>query len=47
MNDTVRVEKLDQVTLVTLDRRAARNAVDAPTARALYDAFLAFEQDAG
>ena len=47
MNDTVRVEKLDQVTLVTLDRRAARNAVDAATARLLHDAFLAFERDAG
>jgi enoyl-CoA hydratase len=45
MNETVRVEKLEQVTLVTLDRRAARNAVDAPTARALYDAFLAFDRD--
>ncbi|WHZ10433.1 MAG: enoyl-CoA hydratase [Burkholderiaceae bacterium] len=46
MNDAVRVERFDQVTLVTLDREAARNAVDAGTARALYDAFLAFEQDA-
>ena len=46
MSHSVRVEKLDQVTLVTLDRADVRNAVDAPTARALYEAFVEFEGDA-
>ena len=46
MIHSVRVEKLDQVTLVTLDRAGVRNAVDADTARALYEAFLAFDADA-
>jgi enoyl-CoA hydratase len=45
MKTTVRVEKLGPVTLVTLDRAEVRNAVDAPTARALYQAFLDFEAD--
>jgi enoyl-CoA hydratase len=43
----VRIEKLEQVTVVTLDRAQVRNAVDAATARALYDAFIAFENDDG
>ncbi|RYX89731.1 MAG: crotonase/enoyl-CoA hydratase family protein [Comamonadaceae bacterium] len=34
------------VTIVTLDRKDVRNAVDADTARSLYDAFIAFENDA-
>jgi len=34
------------VTIVTIDRPARRNAVDAATARALYEAFLAFDGDA-
>jgi len=42
---TVTVEKLGPVTVVTLDRREVRNAVDAGTARALYEAFLAFDAD--
>src|SRR6185503_14848443 len=33
------------VTIVTIDRPARRNAVDAATARALYEAFLAFDAD--
>ncbi len=33
------------VTIVTIDRPARRNAVDAATARALYEAFLAFDDD--
>jgi enoyl-CoA hydratase len=41
----VHVQRLDAVTLVTLDRPDVRNAVDEDTARALYDAFLAFEAD--
>ncbi|MCY7319608.1 MAG: crotonase/enoyl-CoA hydratase family protein [Ramlibacter sp.] len=46
MNTAVRVEQLDQVTVVTLDRPDVRNAVDADTARALYQAFVEFEADA-
>ncbi|MFI7578756.1 crotonase/enoyl-CoA hydratase family protein [Micromonospora sp. NPDC049497] len=41
----VRVERAAGVTTVILDRPAARNAVDGPTARALADAFRAFEAD--
>jgi enoyl-CoA hydratase len=33
------------VTMVTLNRPASRNAVDPPTALALYEAMLAFERD--
>lgn len=46
MNTAVRVEKLGPVTVVTLDRPEVRNAVDSATARALYDAFVAFDADA-
>ena len=46
MTESVRIEKLEAVTVVTLDRPAVRNAVDADTARALYEAFVAFEGDA-
>ena len=42
----VHTEKLGPVTVVTLDRREVRNAVDRDTARALYDAFAAFDADA-
>ena len=45
MEASVRVEKLGPVTLVTLDRREVRNAVDAATAHALHQAFLAFDAD--
>lgn len=41
----VRVERAATVTTVILDRPQARNAVDGPTARALADAFRAFEDD--
>lgn len=41
----VSVEKLDQVTVVTLARPEVRNAVDAETAQALHRAFVEFEQD--
>jgi enoyl-CoA hydratase len=41
----VRVEVSDSVWTVVLDRPAARNAVDGPTARELADAFRAFEAD--
>ncbi|NPC55700.1 crotonase/enoyl-CoA hydratase family protein [Caenimonas soli] len=45
MEASVRVEKLGPVTLVTLDRPEVRNAVDAATAHALHQAFLAFDAD--
>src|SRR3982751_948045 len=44
---TVRVEHEGPVTIVILDRAEARNAVDGPTARALADAFRAFDADPG
>jgi enoyl-CoA hydratase len=43
----VRVEKLGPVTVVTLDRPEVRNAVDGDTALALYEAFVAFDEDDG
>lgn len=46
MNESVRVEQLGDVTVVTLDRPEVRNAVDAATARSLYEAFVAFDADA-
>ncbi|HYW56448.1 MAG TPA: crotonase/enoyl-CoA hydratase family protein [Polaromonas sp.] len=42
---TVHVEKDGDVTVVTLDRADVRNAVDSDHARALYEAFLAFDAD--
>ena len=45
MSPTVKTTKHGPVTLVTLDRREVRNAVDAQTARQLYEAFLAFDAD--
>jgi enoyl-CoA hydratase len=41
----VRVERDGPITTVILSRPEVRNAVDGPTARALADAFLAFERD--
>jgi enoyl-CoA hydratase len=46
MNTPVHVEKLGPVTVVTLDRPDVRNAVDSETARALHNAFVAFDGDA-
>lgn len=46
MFDSVRVERDGTVTTVILDRPAARNAVDRPTADGLAEAFAQFEQDA-
>ncbi len=43
---SVRIERAGPVTTVVLSRPAARNAVDGPTARALADAFRAFDADA-
>jgi enoyl-CoA hydratase len=42
---TVRVEHRGTTTVVTIDRPDVRNAVDGPTARALHEAFLAFDAD--
>lgn len=42
---SVRVDKRGPVTTVILDRPHARNAVDGPTALALFDAFETFERD--
>jgi enoyl-CoA hydratase len=46
MNNPVQVTRHGDVVVVTLDRPDVRNAVDAATAQALYDAFVAFEADA-
>ncbi|MFZ3034640.1 MAG: crotonase/enoyl-CoA hydratase family protein [Parvibaculum sp.] len=43
--DVVRVERNGSVTTVILSRPDVRNAVDRPTAEALANAFLEFEQD--
>ncbi|WP_046316934.1 crotonase/enoyl-CoA hydratase family protein [Mycobacterium sp. UM_Kg1] len=45
MNDSVRVERSGPVTTVILNRPHARNAVDGPTAAALYQAFDEFDRD--
>lgn len=42
---TVRFDRDEGITTVTIQRARSRNAVDPETARALFDAFLAFEQD--
>jgi enoyl-CoA hydratase len=41
----IRTEREGPVTIVTIDRPGARNAVDRPTAQALADAFRAFDAD--
>jgi len=43
MQDPVQTRRHGPVTVVTLQRADVRNAVDAETARQLYDAFVAFE----
>ncbi|OBB67336.1 crotonase/enoyl-CoA hydratase family protein [Mycobacterium sp. 852014-50255_SCH5639931] len=45
MNDPVRIERNGPVTTVVLNRPAARNAVNGPTAAALYAAFDEFDCD--
>ena len=45
MTHSVEISQQGEVTLVTLNRPNVRNAVDAPTARALHAAFLAFDAD--
>ena len=42
---TVRIDRDRHVWTVTIDRPEVRNAVDGPTARALADAFRAFDAD--
>ena len=44
-HDASRVEHDGPVTIVTIDRPEARNAVDGPTAALLADAFRAFDAD--
>ena len=45
MTDTVRVDRDDDVVIVTIDRPEVRNAVDGPTSLALAEAFRAFDAD--
>jgi enoyl-CoA hydratase len=45
MSDPVRIERNGPVTTVILDRPGARNAVNGPTAAALYAAFDEFDRD--
>jgi enoyl-CoA hydratase len=45
MSDPVRVHRNGPVTTVVIDRPAARNAVNGPTAAALYAAFEDFDRD--
>lgn len=47
MTENVIVERDGPVTIVTINRPERRNAVDGVTARALFDAFCAFEADDG
>lgn len=42
---TVKIEHKEAVTIVSIDRPDRRNAVDGDTARALADAFRAFDED--
>lgn len=44
---TVSTEVRNRVAVITIERPERRNAVDAPTAQALYDAFKAFDADEG
>ena len=44
-DSTVLVEQDGPVTIVTINRPEARNAVDGPTAQVLYDVFSAFDAD--
>jgi enoyl-CoA hydratase len=44
---TVRIEREEAITVVTIDRPDVRNAVDGPTAALLADAFREFDRDDG
>ena len=43
--DAVSYERRGSAAVITIDRQARRNAVDGPTAAALHEAFLRFEDD--
>ena len=45
MTDTIKIEKRGRMAIVTIDRPERRNAVDAATARVLYDTSKAFDAD--
>ena len=45
MTDPVHYETVDRTLVVTIDRPAARNAIDGPTAAGLLEAFQAFDAD--
>lgn len=45
MSDTVKMERHGRIAIVTINRPDRRNAVDAATARALYETFKAFDAD--
>ncbi len=47
MSQTVTVERRGRIAVVSISRPERRNAVDLPTARALYEAFKAFDGDTG
>lgn len=42
---TIDISTTDRITTITINRPHARNAVDGPTAHALFDAFHAFDAD--
>lgn len=44
---SVEIEKLEEITIVSINRPEARNAVDGPTAALLADAFRDFDADPG
>jgi len=44
---SIAIEDRGRIRIIAIDRPERRNAVDGATARALYDAFLAFEADEG
>ena len=43
--NSVEIQKLEDITVVTINRPGARNAVDGPTAKLLADAFREFDED--
>jgi len=45
--EAVRYERVGSAALITIDRQHRRNAVDGPTAAALHEAFVRFEEDDG
>ncbi len=42
---SIAITRDGEITIIAIDRRDRRNAVDGPTARLLYDAFKAFDAD--